>query len=120
MEISLTVNYKVEIDKDDFYDSDTGELKTDIEKRLETFFPEVINLSQNDVTIRKHISYYPLLEKKNCLKCAACGTELYIPGKEHLIEGLDYSKMIKDVPFCHSCAWELENEIDEYIEKYNK
>lgn len=110
MEISLTINYKIEIDKDDFWDLETGKPKADMKESLNRYFPEKIALSKNSVTTRNHISYIPLKEGKNCLKCASCGMALYIPGKEYLAEGLDYCKIIKDIPFCHSCAWELENE----------
>lgn len=119
IEISLTVNYKIKIDKEKFWDSETGHPKTDIEERLSQYFPEEIILSTESLTTRNHISYIPLKEGKNCLKCAVCGTALYIPGKEYLAEGLEHCKMMKGIPFCHSCAWELENELDDFISASN-
>lgn len=116
MEISLTVSYKVEMNKDDFWNPKTGKLNTDIEEQLDQYFPEEIILSQKSLTTRNYISYISLEEGKNCLKCASCGIALYIPGKEYLAEGLEHCKMMKDIPFCHSCAWELENELDDFIQ----
>lgn len=111
MEISLTVSYKMEIDKDDFWDTETGKIKAEVKKQLEKMFPKELELSEDGHAIRKHISYVPLKEGKNCLKCASCGASLYIPGKEYLADGLEYCKMIKNVPFCNSCAWELKDEL---------
>ena len=108
MEISLTVSYNVTIDKDEFWNPETGELNSEIERQLEKIFPKKIKLSDKDVTERNHISYYPLNEGKNCLRCVSCGKWLYIPGKSYMVEGLDYCKIIDEKPFCHSCAWELE------------
>ena len=111
MEISLTISYHVTIDKDEFWDSETGKLNSKIECQFEKIFPEKIKLSDKDTTKRNHISYYPLHEGKNCLRCAFCGKWLYIPDKEYMAEGLDYCRIINEKPYCHSCAWELEADI---------
>lgn len=78
MEISLTISYHVTIDKDEFWDSETGELNSKIECQFEKIFPKKIKLSDKDTTKRNYISYYPLHEGKNCLRCAFCGKWLLI------------------------------------------
>lgn len=115
MDISLTVSYHVKIEKDAFFNPETGELNDEIEKQLEKLFSDKIELSEQNVAIKNYLSHYPLYEGKNCLRCAACGRWLYMPGKEDMAEGLDYCKIIKGISFCHSCAWELENEIDRFL-----
>lgn len=107
----LTVSYSLKLPRDEFY-SEKGDVKEKMEAQLEALFPEEIVLTKDSVTQREHMAYYPLIEKKNALKCASCGKWLYIQGKEDLPVCLEYCKMVKEIPLCPSCAWELEADLE--------
>ena len=42
-----------------------------------------------------------------------------MPGKEYLPVSLEYGKMVKGIPLCLSCAWELEKDMEneEFVRK---
>lgn len=121
MDIMLTVSYSAKLPRDEFY-SEKGDVKEKMEELLEELFPEEIALTKDGVARREHMIYYPLIENKNALKCASCGKWLYIPGKEHLPVCLEYCKMVKEIPLCSSCAWELEADLknEEFVWKLRK
>lgn len=104
----LTVSYSLEIPRDEFFHSENGSVREDMEKRLDKLFPEEIVLTENVAARREHLIHYPLSEYQNALRCASCGKWLYMPGKEYLPVSLDYCKMVREIPLCSSCAWELE------------
>lgn len=53
---------------------------------------------------------------------ASCGKWLYMPGKEYLPGSLEYCKVVKEIPLCSSCAWELEKDMEdeEFARKLKK
>ena len=122
MDIMLTVSYSVKIPKDEFFNSENGYVKEEMRQQLERLFPEEIALTEDTVAQREHLIHAPLHENKNALKCASCGKWLYMPGKEHLQECLEYCKMVKEIPLCSSCAWELEADFknEEFVRKLRK
>lgn len=111
MDIMLTVSYSVEISKDEFFCRETGYVTEEMQKRLEQLFPEKIKLTGNAVAQRQQMIHCPLYENKNALRCASCGKWLYMPEKEYLPAGLEPCKMVKEIPLCPSCAWELEQDL---------
>lgn len=108
----LTVSYALDIPKDEFFQLENGEVRETIEDQLEKLFPKEIALTENASAQREHLIHYPLHEDKNALRCASCGKWLYLPGKEYFPAGLDYCKMVKNIPLCFSCAWELEKDME--------
>lgn len=119
MDIMLTVSYTLKIPKDKFFCSETGYVKEEMRERLERLFPEEIALTEDTIARREHLIHYPLHENKNSLRCASCGKWLYMPGKEYLQASLEYCKMVKEIPLCSSCAWELEADLEneEFVRK---
>ena len=108
----LTVSYSLEIPRDDFFRSESGEVREEMEEQLEKLFPKEIVLNGNAFAQREHLIHYPLRENKNALRCASCGKWLYMPGKENLPVSLDPCRMVKEIPLCPSCAWELEADME--------
>ena len=119
MDIMLTVSYTLEIPKDKFFCSETGYVKEEMRERLEKLFPKEIALTGDTIARRENLIHYPLHENKNSLRCASCGKWLYMPGKEYLPVCLDYCRMVKEIPLCSSCAWELEADLEneEFVQK---
>lgn len=119
MDIMMTVSYSLKIPEDEFFHSENRDARGKMREQLEKLFPKEIVIMEDTVAKREHLVHYPLLENKNCLRCASCGKWLYMPGKEHLVEGLEYCKMVKEIPLCPSCAWELEADMknDEFVQK---
>lgn len=122
MDIMLTVSYCLKIQRDEFYCPENGHVKEEIEEQLENMFPKEVILTNNLTAQREHLMHIPLQENKNCLRCASCGKWLYMPGKEYLQEGLEYCRMVKNIPLCPSCAWELESDMqnEEFVQKLKK
>ena len=118
MDIMLTVSYALKISKDDFF-TESGKVKEEAKAQLEKLFPKEIALMENVIAEREHLIHYPLYENKNCLRCASCGKWLYMPGKDYFPVSLDYCKMVKEIPLCFSCAWELEADLknEEFVRK---
>lgn len=118
MDINLTVSYSLKIPRDEFF-QDSGEPKVEVLEQLKKLFPKEITLAEDAVAKREHLIHAPLYENKNCLRCASCGKWLYMPGKEYFQESLDYCKMVKEIPLCSSCAWELEADLknEEFVRK---
>lgn len=118
MDIMLTVSYSLKIPKEDFFHSKDG-VKREVMEQLEKLFPQEIVLAEDSVAQREHLIHYPMHENKNSLRCASCGKWLYMPGKELLQVCLEYCKMVKDIPLCSSCAWELEADLkdEEFVQK---
>ncbi len=119
MDIMLTVGYSLKIARDKFFNFENGYVKEEIKKQLEKLFPEEIALSEDAVAQREHLIHAPLHENKNALRCASCGKWLYMPGKEHSQVCLEYCKMVKEIPLCFGCAWELETDLknEEFVRK---
>lgn len=112
MDIMLTVSYSLKIPKDEFFHPENGEVNKEMREKLEKLFPEEIALTENVVAQKEHLIHYPLRENKNCLRCASCGKWLYMPGREYLPVSLEYCKVVKEIPLCSSCAWELEKDME--------
>lgn len=110
--IMLTVSYSLEIPEDEFFRSESGEVREEMEEHLERLFPEEITLTGHAAARREHLIHYPLHEGDNALRCVSCGKWLCMPGKEYLPVSLDYCKMVKEIPLCTSCAWELEADME--------
>lgn len=108
----LTVSYSLEIPRDEFFQPENGSVREELEEQLEKLFPKEIVLTGHAAAQREHLIHYPLLENKNTLRCVSCGKWLYMPGKEYLPVSLDYCKMVKGIPLCPSCAWELEADLE--------
>lgn len=119
MDLMITVSYSLKIPRDDFFHAENGTIKDEIEEQLEKLFPAEIALTADTAVQREHRICYPLVEHRNCLRCAACGMWLYMPGKEYLPACLEYCKMVKQIPLCPSCAWELEKDLEneEFVRK---
>lgn len=124
----LTVGYCIDIPKEDFFHTESGEVNEEIMERLETLFPKEIALTKEVSAQREHLIHYPLMEGKNCLRCTCCGKWLYMPDKEYLPVSLEYCQIVKGIPLCSSCAWELEadmknkafvQKLREQMPKYN-
>ncbi|MDE6232601.1 MAG: hypothetical protein K2M60_04540 [Lachnospiraceae bacterium] len=113
MDIMLTVSYSLNIPKDEFFHPETGDVKVEMIEQLEKLFPKEIALTEDAVAQRKNLIHYPLIENKNSLRCASCGNWLYMPGKEYLPVCLEYCKMVKEIPLCSCCAWELEADLND-------
>ena len=111
MDIMLTVSYSLKIPKDKFFCSESGDVKEEIQQQLEQLFPKEVKLTDDFAVHREHLIHYPLYENRNSLRCVSCGKWLYMPEKEHLQVCLEYCKMIKEIPLCSSCAWELEADL---------
>ena len=79
-------------------------------------------MTEDAADVREHLITYPLHENKNSLRCTSCGKWLYMPGKEYLPVSLDYCRMVKGIPLCTGCAWELEPDLEneEYVQKLRK
>lgn len=120
MDIMLTVSYSLKIPKDEFFHPENGEVNKEIREKLKKLFPEEIALTENVVAQKEHLIHYPLRENKNCLRCASCGKWLYMPGREYLPVSLEYCKVVKEIPLCSSCAWELEKDMEneEFVQKF--
>lgn len=112
MDIILTVSYSLKIPKGDFFQSENGNMRADMRKRLNELFPEEVVLTEGAVAQREHLVHFPLAENKNALRCASCGKWLYIPGKESLPVYLEFCKEVKGLPLCPNCAWELEKDLE--------
>lgn len=108
MDIMLTVSYCINIPRDEFFETESGEVNEEIMERLETLFPKEIVLAKEVAAQREHLIHYPLIENKNSLRCVCCGRWLYMPDKEYLPVSLEYCQMVEGIPLCSSCAWELE------------
>lgn len=122
MNLMLTVSYSINIPHDQFFCAENGEVNEKIKKRLETLFPKEIVLVENVDIHRAHLLNYPLIENKNSLRCVSCGKWLYMPEKEYLPVCLEYCKMVKGIPLCPSCAWELEADMqnEAFVEKLRR
>ena len=112
MDVMITVGYCLKIPREAFFSSENGYEKEEMREQLEKSFPKEIALTENAVAQREYLIYHPLVENKNCLRCVSCGKWLYMPGKEHLSVLLDHCKMVKGIPLCSSCAWELEADME--------
>lgn len=119
MDIMLTVSYSLKIPRDQFFNSENGYVKAEMRKQLEKLFPKEISLMEDTVAQREHLMHMPLYENKNSLRCASCGKWLYIPGKELPQVCLEDCKIVKEIPLCPSCAWELEADFknEEFVRK---
>lgn len=119
MDIMLTVSYSLKIPKEKFFHPESGYVKEEIEEQLEKLFPEEIVLAEGTAARREHLIHYPLVENRNCLRCASCGRWLYMPGKEYPPVSLEYGRVVKEIPLCSSCAWELEKDMEneEFVRK---
>lgn len=119
MDIMLTVSYSLKIPKERFFHTESGDVKEEIREQIEKLFPEEIVLEEDAIAQREHLIHYPLIENKNCLRCASCGKWLYMPEKEYLPVSLEYCKLVKEIPLCSSCAWELEQDMEneEFVRK---
>lgn len=114
MSIMLTISYFLKIPEDEFFVQETGYVKEVMQEQLEKIFPKEITLTDNVVAQREHLIHYPLCENKNCLRCVSCGKWLHMPNKECLsLVSLEDCKMIKGIPLCSSCAWELEADLED-------
>lgn len=113
MDLMLTVSYSLKVPKDEFFYTEKGYIKEEMQKQLEKAFPKKIILKQDVAAKREHLIYYPLHENKNSLRCASCGKWLYMPEKENLQVCLEYCKTVKEIPLCPSCAWELEADLED-------
>lgn len=112
MDIMLTVSYSLTIPEDAYFQPGTGIPKEEIKRQIEQQFPAAAVLG--GVTARReHLTTVPLYKGRNCLRCAACGRWLYLPGAEDLPTLLDPCRMVKDIPLCPSCAWELETDLQD-------
>lgn len=122
MDIMLTVSYTLKIPKDSFFCSETGEVKEEMLSQLEKLFPKEIALTEDAIIRREHLIHYPLHENKDSLRCASCGKWLYMPGREYMPVSLDYCRMVKGIPLCSGCAWELEADLEneEFVRKLRK
>lgn len=119
MDLMITVSYSLKIPRDDFFRAESGTIKAEIEEQLEKLFPAELALALDTAAQREHRICYPLVENRNCLRCASCGMWLYMPGKEDLPVCLEYCRMVKQIPLCPSCAWELEKDLEneEFVRK---
>ena len=119
MDMMLTVSYSLKIPKEEFFHPESGEVKEEMREQLEKLFPKEIVLPGGTAAKREHLIHAPLIENKNCLRCASCGRWLYMPGKEYMSAGLDDCKMVKGIPLCSSCGWELEKDLEneEFVRK---
>ena len=119
MDIMLTVSYSVEIPEDQFFCPETGYVKEEIQKRLEQLFPEEIVLTGNAAAQRQQMIHCPMHEDENVLRCASCGRWLYMPEKEHPPVCLEPCRMVREIPLCSGCAWELERDLkdEEFVRK---
>lgn len=109
MKIALTVNYILDVeDKNLFYDSE-NKLLNSLKSELNGRFPEELPLSENVKGARNCLTYIPLTENKNYVRCDFCGKYLSI--SENLYLGLDCLTVIKGRNLCSGCKWELENEL---------
>lgn len=114
MDIMLTVSYALHIPREEFYEAGRGIPKEKMMRFLQEQFPKKIEFPQAGVTARReYLMHVPLNENGNALKCASCGKWLYPPGKEGQQVCLEYCKMIKGIPLCLSCAWELEFDLED-------
>lgn len=114
MNIMLTVSYSLKISEDEFFGSETGYVKEEMQEQMEKIFPKEITLTDSVVAQREQLIHYPLYENKNCLRCVSCGKWLRMPNKECLsLVSLEDCKMIKGIPLCSSCAWELEIDMED-------
>lgn len=122
LDIMLTISYSLKISKERFFHPESGEVRVEMEEQLEKLFPEEIMLSGDIAAKREHLIHSPLIENRNCLRCAFCGKWLYMPGKEYLPASLDYCKMVKEISLCSSCAWELEKDMEneEFVRKLKR
>jgi hypothetical protein len=111
MDIMLTVSYSLKIPSDEFFCSETGYIKEEMQEQLQKLFPNEMTLTENAVAKREHLIHSPLYENKNSMRCVSCGKWLYMPNKEHLQVSLEYCKVVKGIPLCPSCAWELEYDL---------
>lgn len=84
MDIMLTVSYSLKIPKDEFFHSESGEVKEEMREQLEKLFPEEIVLPGDTTAKRESLIHAPLIENKNCLRCASCGKWLYMPEKKYV------------------------------------
>lgn len=112
MDMMLTVSYSLKIPREDYFDAESGHIRAEIEEQLEKLFPTKIALTADVAANREHLISYPLVENQNCLRCASCGRWLYMPGKEDLPACLEPCRMVKQIPLCSSCAWELEKDLE--------
>ena len=119
MDMMLTVSFSLKIPKDEFFYAESGRVKDEMKEQMEKLFPREIMLPGGIAAKREHLIHAPLIENKNCLRCASCGRWLYMPGKEDMSASLDYCKMVKEIPLCASCAWELEKDLEneEFVQK---
>ncbi len=119
MNLMVTVSYALNIPRDDFFYAENGTIKEEIGEQLERLFPTEIVLAEDVSAHREHRICYPLVENSNCLRCVSCGMWLYMPGKEDLPVCLEDCKMVKQIPLCPSCAWELEKDMEneEFVRK---
>lgn len=114
MDIVLTISYSLNIPRDEFFDPQSRCVTEKMRERLEAVFPQELTLTADTTAKREHLYHFPLYEGKNSLKCASCGKWLYMPGKEeYMLACLECCKMVKDIPLCPGCAWELEKDLDD-------
>ena len=110
MKIALTVNYILDVeDENVFYNSKTNKLLDSLKNELNGRFPEELALSENVKGVRNCLTYIPLSENRNYVRCDSCGKYLSI--SENLYLGLDCLTVIKGRNLCLGCKWELENEL---------
>lgn len=111
MEVSLTINYIISTDKDNFWNSENGRLLDEIDSRLDEIFPQELALPNVKSAQFNRRSYIPLREGKNAVKCVVCNDWCCIPKEEYKAEGLSHCRIVNGAPFCESCFWELKEEI---------
>lgn len=113
MEISLTVNYIISTDKENFWNPENGRLSDEMKEKLDKIFPQKISLPNVETAEFGRMSYIPLREGENATKCIACNSWCYVPKEEYKAEGLRHCRIINGYSFCESCFWELESEISD-------
>ena len=112
MDIVLTVSYSLTIPEDAYFQPGTSIPSEAVRQQLEQQFPAAVVLG--GVTARRdHLTTLPLREGCRFRRCAGCGRWLYLPGAEETPALLDPCRMVKGIPLCPGCAWELERDLQD-------
>ena len=111
-QILITVHYLVEAEKDDFWDSGSGELNEQVEESLKKRFPTKAKLKEKLYAQRYSLTHqiidYP---NANLMKCPICKHLITDKSKPKPIYRLDVAEELEGVMMCKSCAWEMAYDI---------
>jgi len=107
-QILITVHYLVEAVRDEFWESDSGELNKQVEESLKRRFPKKTKLKE-ELHAQRYSLTHQIIDHPNAnlMKCPICKRLITDKSKPRPIYSLDVAEELEGVLMCSSCAWEM-------------